>query len=96
MAKRLSRNLLGLLASLAAVVAAPLLGVAFTAMGLREAFDDTARADAAHKARLLAEGISFAMNATVVGLVVGALAIVPAIIFGVRLYREPKAKDPAH
>ena len=90
----MNKNLVGLLISGVVVVAAPLLGLAVTVFYLRGAFRETASADPSQKARLLGEGISEAMNGTACGMVVSCLALVPALIFGVRLYRNSKRRPP--
>lgn len=86
----MSRNLVGLIISAGVVVAAPILGLAVSALFLRGSFNSTASADPSQKARLLAEGISESMNATAFGLIVSLVAMVAAIVFGVRLAREKK------
>jgi biopolymer transport protein ExbB/TolQ len=88
----MSRNLVGLIISAGVIVAAPLLGLAVTVLFLQGTFKANTSADPSQKARLLAEGISGAMNATAFGLIVGVLAIIPTIVFAVRLYRESKPK----
>lgn len=87
--KKMNKNLLGLLVSAALVVLAPLIGVLVTVFLLRGAFQETAGPDVdpSQKARLLAEGISAAMNGAAGGLVVSCVALVPTVIFAVRLHR---------
>ena len=92
--KKLNWNLLGLVFSVVVIVAAPLLGVAITALFLRSAFGQSANVDPSQKARVLAEGISAAINGTVYGLVVSCLALVPVVIFSIRLYRDSKRAPP--
>ena len=76
--KPLSKNLLGFVISAGVVFLAPLLGLLITVLFLRGAFSATATADPSQKARLLAEGISEAMNGTAFGLVISCVAFVPA------------------
>jgi biopolymer transport protein ExbB/TolQ len=83
-----NKNLTGLLVSLGVVVSCPLVGVLVTILFLRRAFATAAAADPSEKARVLAELISESMNATALGLAVSLLALIPAIIYAVRLYRE--------
>ncbi len=88
--KPLNKNLVGFIASVLAVILAPLLGLLFTVLFVQGAFRATATADPSEKARLLAEGISNAMNGTAFGLLLSCVALIPAVIFGVRLYRDSK------
>jgi biopolymer transport protein ExbB/TolQ len=92
--RMMSKNLVGLLVSVAVVVAAPLIGLITTVLFLRSSFQETAAADPSHKAQLLAQGISESMNATAAGMIVSLLAIAPTIVFAVRLHRESKPKTP--
>lgn len=92
--KKMNKNLVGLLASAVLLVSAPLLGLTVTVFFLRGAFRETAGADPSQKARLLAEGISEAMNGTACGLVISCVALVPTVIFAARLYRDSK-RGPA-
>ena len=95
MNKKMNKNLVGLLVSALFVVAAPVVGLIVTVFVMRGTFDATAGAgDASEKSRVLAEGISEAMNGTACGLVVSCVALVPTIIFAVRLYRDSK-RSPA-
>ncbi|MEO9142181.1 MAG: MotA/TolQ/ExbB proton channel family protein [Polyangiaceae bacterium] len=81
---------MGLLVSGALVFAAPFLGVAVTMLFLSGAFRDTASVDPSHKARFLAERISEAMNGAAFGIGISLLAMIPTVIFAVRLHRERK------
>jgi biopolymer transport protein ExbB/TolQ len=90
MAKKRSKNLLGLIASAAVVVAAPVLGLLVSTLLVRSAFDATTAVDPSEKARILAEGISESMNSTATGLLVSLVALVVGMFFAVRLYREVK------
>ncbi len=90
MRTKTSGNLVGLLVSAALVVAAPFLGVLVTMLLLSGAFHDTASIDPAQKAHFLAERISEAMNGAAFGVGVSLLAMVPTLIFAVRLQRERK------
>jgi biopolymer transport protein ExbB/TolQ len=94
MKKNMNKNLVGLLASGVLVIAAPLIGLTFTVFFLRGAFQATAGADPSQKSRLLAEGISEAMNGTAFGLVVSCIALVPTVVFAVRLHRDSKRGPP--
>ena len=93
--KSLNKNLVGLLVSGGVVLLAPLLGLLVTVLFLRGAFRDTATAAPSEKARLLAGGISEAMNGTAFGIIISCVAMVPAIIYAVRLYRDSNRKAPA-
>lgn len=86
----MSRNLVGLLVSAGVMVAAPLVGLLSTLLLLRGAFGGVAKVDPSEKARVLAEGISQAMNGLAFGMVISLVAFVPAVVFGVRLVRERK------
>ena len=92
--KKMNKNLVGLLVSALLVVAAPVIGLTVTLFFLRGAFHLTASADPSEKARLLGEGISEEMNGTACGLVVSCLALVPTVIFAVRLHRDSK-REPS-
>ena len=69
----------------------PLLIVAFlggfggTVLGLVYAFHSTGNVDAAHKARHLAEGISFAMNFTFAGVAIDLAVLIALSVVAVRL-----------
>jgi len=89
-----SRNLLGLILSVVVFVAAPFVGAMVTFLALSRAFQDTAEVEPSEKARVLAEGISAAMNGAAGGLVVSLAALVSAIVFGVRLIRARRANQP--
>lgn len=67
-----------------------MLGLLTSLLFLRGAFRDSAAADPSAKARVLAEGISEAMNGTAFGLLASLVALVPAVVFGVRLVREAR------
>lgn len=90
--KGMNNDLVGLLVSGVFFVGAPLVGLAVTVFFMRGAFRQTASegVDPSQKARVLAEGISEAMNATACGLVVSCLALVPIVVFAVRLYRDSR------
>src|ERR1700710_792734 len=96
MKKPTNKNLVGLLVSGGLVIAAPLIGLTVTVFFLRGAFQSTAATgtDPSQKSRLLAEGISEAMNGTAFGLAVSCIALVLAVIFAVRLHRASK-RGPA-
>ncbi|MCA9591957.1 MAG: MotA/TolQ/ExbB proton channel family protein [Myxococcales bacterium] len=88
--KAFSRNAWGLLISGIVVVSAPVIGLLVTVLFLRGAFDATGGTSIppSDKARVLAEGISNAMNGTAIGIGVAILAMVPTVFFLVRLLRE--------
>ncbi len=92
--KKTSKNLIGLLVSGGLVVVAPFLGFAITVLFLRGAFRETATVDPSQRARHLAAGISLAMNGTFCGMLVSLLAMVPTVIFAVRLHRESRRERP--
>jgi biopolymer transport protein ExbB/TolQ len=89
-----NKNLVGLLVSAGVLAAAPLIGLAATVLFLRGAFAGAAAADPSEKARVLAEGIAESMNAMAFGLAVSVIAIVPTVVFAVRLHRESKRQAP--
>lgn len=86
-----SKNLIGLLVSGALVLAAPFLGMAVTMLFLASSFHDVAAVEPSQKAQWLAERISGAMNGAAVGIGVSLLALVPTVIFAVRLHQEQRA-----
>jgi biopolymer transport protein ExbB/TolQ len=88
MQKEQSKNRIGLLISGGVAVAAPVLGFVTTGLLLLGAFRGTAHQDPSRKAEFLADGISGAMDASIIGFIVSCVAIVPTIIFAVRLSRE--------
>ncbi len=71
--------------SAATTVLAPLAGVGATAWGVMEAFDHVATAPPSDKARVLAQGISSAMNHAFVGVVAGLIGAV-ALLIGLMLW----------
>jgi len=78
----------GAIIALAAVsLAAMALGLVMTVLGVVHAFDAVSRVDPSDKARLLAEGISSAMNWTAAGLVPLPIAVVVVFVAGYRLLR---------
>lgn len=89
----MSRNLRRFLISVAVMIGAPLLGLLSTVVALIVAFRGVSKEAPEQKARVLAEGISEAMNATAFGLLISIVALVPAIIFGARAFRESRAKQ---
>ncbi len=68
-----------------------LLGWAMTVRGLVRAFGDVASVDPSEKARVLATGISEAMNATAAGIVLQLLGCVFALVVGWTLLRRTAA-----
>lgn len=84
-----------MIASGAAIVLAPLAGVGLTALSLRQAFARTATAPPSDKARVLATGISEAMNGTVFGVIAGLLALAVFLVALVMLLRKGEAHSPA-
>lgn len=68
-------------------LAASLLGLVMTVIELVRSFDAVSRVDPSSKARLLAEGISSAMNWTVFGLLTLPIAVVVAFVAAFRLLR---------
>jgi biopolymer transport protein ExbB/TolQ len=86
--KPLSRNGWGLLISGIIAVVAPVVGLLSTVLFLRGAFHANASVPPSDKARVLADGISGAMNGTALGLGVSLIAVVFAVVFAVRLIRE--------
>lgn len=62
-------------------------GFAFTVVGLVRSFDAAGRAAPSDKARMLAEGISNAMNGTAFGIVALGAGALLALVAGFRLLR---------
>jgi biopolymer transport protein ExbB/TolQ len=89
MEHRRNKDMTGLLVSLGVVVSGPLVGILVTILFLRRAFATAAAADPSEKARVLAELISESMNATAFGLAVSVFALIPAVLYAVRLYSKP-------
>lgn len=89
-ARRPSNRLLaGIVGGAVTFVGAPTLGALVTAFSVQRTFAAVATADPSEKARLLAEGISEAMNFTIAGIAVG---IVGMAVFAVSLFlllRQP-------
>ena len=83
--------LVGVIAGASGLVLAPLVGFAVTAVLLQRAFGSVATADPSEKARLLAEGISEAMNCTAAGLAVGVIGAIVFIVSLVILLRRRAA-----
>ena len=81
----------GLVASGAVFLLAPFAGMAVTAFLLRGAFEHEPSVDPSQKARVLAQGISEAMNGAIYGAVVSILALIPMLVFAVRLVRGQRA-----
>jgi hypothetical protein len=75
--------------------AAGLVGFAATVRGLLRAFDSTAHVDPSEKARVLALGISDAMNDTAAGLVVQYTGCVVVLVAGWLLLRRAGAAHQA-
>jgi uncharacterized membrane protein len=71
-----------------------ILGWAMTVRGLVRAFGEVANIDPSEKAKVLAMGISEAMNATVAGIVVQLLGCVLAIALGWSLLRRTASLVP--
>jgi uncharacterized membrane protein len=76
-----------------ATFAAGILGWAMTVRGLVRAFGDVASVDPPDKARVLAEGISQAMNLTAVGIVIQLIGCVVALVLGWTLLRRSALTD---
>lgn len=89
-ARRSRTNLIGLILCAVVVVFAPIGGLVITSYFLRQAFRASEAVDPSEKAKLLASGISEAMNATACGIALSVFAAIPLIVFAVRLYRESK------
>lgn len=92
MSKTPNKPLRGLLVSVGVVVGAPVVGVAVTLLCLFRSFHRVAHVDASEKARVLATGISEAMDGAAIGIAVSCVALVPLVVFAVRLRREAKAR----
>ncbi len=85
------RLLAGIIGGAATFVGGPTLGVVVTAFFVQRAFAEVATADPTEKARLLAEGISEAMNFAIAGLVVGLVGVV---VFGTSLFFLLRQRAP--
>lgn len=70
----------------------PAAGFLATVVFVQRAFGRVATADPSEKARLLAEGISEAMNCAIAGLVVGLLG---AVVFGISLASYLRRREKA-
>lgn len=68
--------------------ASGLLGLAMTVLGLVRAFREVANVDPSEKARVLASGISEAMNLTAAGIVIQLAGCLLALILGWTLLRR--------
>jgi len=86
-----NRLLVGIIGGAVTFVGAPTLGAAVTAFFVQRAFAAVATADPSEKARLLAEGISEAMNFTIAGIAVG---IVGMVVFAVSLFFLLRQRAP--
>jgi biopolymer transport protein ExbB/TolQ len=91
-ARRPSNRLIaGIIGGAASFVGGPTLGVVVTAFFVQRAFAAVATADPSEKARLLAEGISEAMNFAIAGLVVGFVGMA---VFAVSLFFLLRQRAP--
>jgi biopolymer transport protein ExbB/TolQ len=90
--KKPNRNLRGLLVSVGVVLGAPVVGVAVTLVLLFRSFDGVANVAPSEKARALATGISAAMDGAAIGIGVSCIALVPLVVFAVRLRRAANAR----
>jgi biopolymer transport protein ExbB/TolQ len=68
-------------------LAASLVGVIMTVVSIVHSFDAISAVDPSDKARMLANGISNAMNWTVIGMLPMPIAVVVAFVSGYRLLR---------
>ncbi len=88
---------MGLVVSAAVAAAAPPIGAVTSVVLVRRAFertgafDGTGGVEPSEKARVLAMGISDAMNGAACGLIVSLVAVAAAIVFAVRLARARRA-----
>ena len=91
-ARRPSNRLIaGIIGGAGSFVGGPTLGVVVTAFFVQRAFAAVATADPSEKARLLAEGISEAMNFAIAGLVVGFVGMA---VFAVSLFFLLRQRAP--
>jgi biopolymer transport protein ExbB/TolQ len=86
--------LIGLVVSLVIVVVAPILGVLGSSLLMIRSFDQTRVGDPSEKAERLGQGISGAMNSTVLGVVAGIVALIPCAYFTFRLYQTSRSANP--
>jgi biopolymer transport protein ExbB/TolQ len=82
MASRKAGNgwLVAIVVSAVLVVAGPMTGVFFSVLGLRQAFSSTGSTEPSAKARVLAEGISESMNATMFGMILALVALIMLVV----------------
>ena len=88
--RRNRTNLIGLIVCAIVMVFAPMAGLLITTYLLRRSFHAAETGDPSEKAKVLAEGISEAMNATACGIVIALLMIPPIAFFIVRMVRESR------
>jgi biopolymer transport protein ExbB/TolQ len=88
-----SRSVIWLLVSAGIMLTAPLFGLLGTTLQLGGSFSSSAApgVEPSAKARVLAEGISTAMNCMALGAVASMFALPLVVFFAVRWYRESKA-----
>lgn len=94
-APRSKPSLTGVIVGASIALISPLLGLGLTVLMVQRAFTSVERADPSEKARLLAEGISYAMNFLAFG--IGG-TLVGMLVLGVSLFvylrsRPSKAGD---
>lgn len=85
------RNRIGVIVSLVCVVLGPPLGFLVTNLLVQRSLRAATNVDASDKARILAQGISEAMNGFLFGLGVSVVAGVAAVVFGMRFARARRA-----
>jgi biopolymer transport protein ExbB len=93
--KPMNRNLMGFIVSASVMVAAPFVGLLASVLWLRRSFTATAApsVDPSDKARILAEGISEAMNGVGFGAIFSLLALPLVVLFVVRWRRDASIKQ---
>jgi biopolymer transport protein ExbB/TolQ len=94
-APRSKRALRGVIVGASFAAISPLLGLGLTVLMVQRAFDSVERADPSEKARMLAEGISNAMNCLALG--IGG-TLVGMLVLGISLflYLRNRPSDGPH
>jgi uncharacterized membrane protein len=84
----MNKNLLGLIVSIVTAFVAPIFGAAAITLVLGGSVYSTQGTDPSDKARVMGEGIAGSMIAVGGSMVIVALAIIAAVVFAVRLYKD--------
>jgi len=84
----MNKNLVGFIVSAVTAVVAPIIGVAAMFLLLGGSIRASENADPADKGRVLGEAISNSMMGVGCSVLVVVFALVAAVVFGVRFYRD--------